>query len=330
MLCKTTSTNLTIHTLQSPSTLLTPLSPSSSERHNCLLKSALLNTCSIRNKIPLILELAVEHDLDLIFITETWIMPDDIPLISSLNTGPYSFSHLPRRNTHNYGGGIGIIFKSSLHVFPLRDHNNDHSESFTCSISPPHSKTFNISLFYRPPSSSIPLFLSEFYSFTHLMSESNIIIGDFNIATNLSTNHSKSLLNILSSSNLKLHNTYPTHKYGNTLDLLISHKSSNLICSHSVGPYISDHHIIFFTLQSLKPPHPTITRSFRKTKIINTHDFIRDFLSLPHNSPDELFTTLSSTLDSHAPIIIKKSILRLDTSWYTLALLKQKRKLRTL
>ena len=183
-------------------------------------------------------------------------MPDDIPLISSLNTGPYSFSHLPRRNTNNYGGGIGIIFKSSLHVSPLRDHNNDHSEAFTCSISPPYSKTFNISLFYRPPSSSIPLFLSEFYSFTHLMSESNIILGDFNIATNLSTNHSKSLLNILSSSNLKLHNTYPTHKYGNTLDLLISHKSSNLICSHSVGPCISDHHIIFFPSNPLNLPTP--------------------------------------------------------------------------
>ena len=165
------------------------------------------------------------------------------------------------------------------------------------------------------------------------MSESNIIISDFNIATNLSTNHYKSLLNILSSSNLKLHNTYPTHTYVNTLDLLISHKSSNLICSHSVGPCISDHHIIFVTLQSLKPSHPTITRSFRKTKSINTHDFIRDFLYLPHNSPDELFTTLSTivyTLDSHAPIIITKPILRLDTSWYTLSLLKQKRILRTL
>ena len=119
MLCNTTSTNLTIHTLQSPSTPLTLMSPSSSERHNCLIKSALLNTCSIRNKIPLILELAAEHDLDLIFITEIWIMLDDIPLISFLNTGPYSFSNLPRRNTHNYGGGIGIIYKSSLHVSPL-------------------------------------------------------------------------------------------------------------------------------------------------------------------------------------------------------------------
>ena len=56
------------------------------------------------------------------------------------------------------------------------------------------------------------------------MSESNISIGDFNIATNQTTNYTKSLLNILSSSNFKLHNNYPTQKYGNTLDLLIIHK----------------------------------------------------------------------------------------------------------
>ena len=245
MPCKTTSTNLTLHILQSPSKPLTPLSPSSSERHNCLIKSAILNTCSISNKIPLILELAAEHDLDLIIITETWITLDDIPLIESLNTGPYSCSHLPS-NTHNYGGGIGIIYKSSLYVFPLRDHNNDHSEAFICSISP-HTPRFLIYYYFNDPSSSIPLFLSELYSFNVyiLMSESNIIIGNFNIATNLSTNHSKSLLSILSSSNLKHHNTYPTHKHGNTLDLLISQKVSNLNCAHSFGPCISSHYLFY-------------------------------------------------------------------------------------
>ena len=55
------------------------------------------------------------------------------------------------------------------------------------------------------------------------MSESNIIIGDFNISTNQSINYSKSLLNILSSSTLKLHNTYTTHTYGNTFDLIITY-----------------------------------------------------------------------------------------------------------
>ena len=40
------------------------------------------------------------------------------------------------------------------------------------------------------------------------MSESNITIGDFNIVTKKSTNYSKSLLNILSFSDLKLNNIY--------------------------------------------------------------------------------------------------------------------------
>ena len=149
MLCKTTSTNLTIQTLQSPSTPLTPFSPFSLERHNCLIKAALLNTCSIRNKITLTIELAAEHDLDLIFITEIWSILDDIPLISSLNTGPYSFSYLPRRNTHNCGGGIGIFYKSSLHISPLRVHNNDHSEALVPLV--PHTPRLLIYHFFTDP-----------------------------------------------------------------------------------------------------------------------------------------------------------------------------------
>ena len=77
--------------MQSPYTPLTPLSPYSSERHKCLIKYALLNTCYIRNMIPLILELAAEHDLYLILITETWITSGDILIISSLNIVPSIF-----------------------------------------------------------------------------------------------------------------------------------------------------------------------------------------------------------------------------------------------
>ena len=118
MPCKTTSTNLTLHKLQSPSTPLTPLYPSSSKRHNFLIKSTLLNTCSIRNKIPLILDLAEVHYLDIIFITETWIMPDEIPLISSPNNGRYSFSHLTIRNIHIYGGVLVLSINPPF-MYPL-------------------------------------------------------------------------------------------------------------------------------------------------------------------------------------------------------------------
>ena len=82
------------------------------------------------------------------------------------------------------------------------------------------------------------------------MYESNIIIGDSYIYTLPLTNYSKSLLNILSASNIKFHKTYPTHKYGNTFDLLNSRKSSNyLIYSHYIGPCINDNHIIYLPFQ---------------------------------------------------------------------------------
>ena len=72
----------------------------------------------------------------------------------------------------------------------------------------PHTPILFIYHYFNDPSSSTPPFRYEFYSFIHLISESNIIIGDFNIANNQSTNYSKSLLIVLAS-NIKLHNTYP-------------------------------------------------------------------------------------------------------------------------
>ena len=212
----------------------------SSERHNCLIKSALLNTCSIRDKIQLILELTSEHDLDLKFITETWIMPDDIPLISSLNTGPYSFFHLPRRNTHNYGGGIGIIYKSSfmylLYVAIIM---------ITLRRLPvplvPHTPRLLIYHYYTdPPSSPIPLFLSEFYSFTHLMSESNIIIGDFNIATNLQRFSEGMLRKIFVTYQPIILNIYSIYCHPPILNFIILTPHTNMVI-HSISSFPISH-----------------------------------------------------------------------------------------
>ena len=122
----------------------------------------------------------------------------------------------------------------------------------------------------------------------------------------------------MSPSNLKLHNTYPIHKHSNTLEIRITHMLSNFIFSHSFGPYITDHKIILITLQSHKPSNPIIIHSSRKIKIINTHNFIIYFIPFSNNSSNELFTSILTTLATHAPIIIKKYILRFYTSYYTL------------
>ena len=109
-----------------------------------------INARSIRNKVSLSISFMLDHNLDLLFITETWLTTNDSPIIAALNTPPYLFTHLIR-DSNNFGGGIGILHRSTLNVSAVLDLHHSHSESLTCSISPPRSHTFNIALFYRPP-----------------------------------------------------------------------------------------------------------------------------------------------------------------------------------
>ena len=177
----------------------------------------------------------LDHNLDLLFITETWLTTNDSPIIAALNTPPYLFTHLIR-DSNNFGGGIGILHRSTLNVSAVLDLHHSHSESLTCSISPPRSHTFNIALFYRPPSISITSFIDEFRSFALQISPNTIVLGDFNIPL---INTFSSFTEVISHCNLTQHIDFPTHESGNTLDLLISPKICSLISSHHIGPPIT-------------------------------------------------------------------------------------------
>ena len=117
-----------------------------------------------------------DHDLDILFITETWLSPLDSPHISALNTPPYCFIHNPRDSPHP-GGGTGILYKYSLTISNISYQSFSHSEALSCAISSPFSRAFN-TLFYRPPSPSIDPFLDEFRLFLHTISPNTIILGD--------------------------------------------------------------------------------------------------------------------------------------------------------
>ena len=164
---------------------------------------------------------------------------------------------------------FGILYKPSLKISPTINLNPIHSESFACTTNPPHSKTFNITLLYRSPSSSTSLFLNN-WRFQH--------------SNHIKTSQSDALKEIVKFSNLVLHNTYPTHEAGNTFDLIISQSSSKIIQSHSQGPLFSDHYTIFITINSSKPHRPYIKKSFRKYDTISHEKFSYDFKLLPRTS----------------------------------------------
>ena len=75
----------------------------------------LLNCQSVRNKYLSIKDYVVDKDFDIFAITETWLNTGDYDnlVIGSLIPNGYRFLHSARDGR---GGGVGLLFKSSLPV----------------------------------------------------------------------------------------------------------------------------------------------------------------------------------------------------------------------
>ena len=192
-----------------------------------LLLSTLLSR-SLRNKIHSVISFMTDHDLDILFITETLLSPMDSLHIAALNTHPtVSFTTLA--TLHH--GGTGLLYKSSLIISVISYHSFSHSEALSCAISSPFSRTFNTTHFYHPPSPNINSFFDEFSLFLPTIIYNTIILGDFNIPNPPMI---QSLNKLLTSFNLVQHVTFTTHVHGNSLYLIISPKTFKIVTDHSI------------------------------------------------------------------------------------------------
>ena len=73
------------------------------------LNICLLNARSVRNKGTRISDYVIDHNVDLIMITETWLNDLDPVVIGELLIPGYSFLSVPRISD-TYGGGIGALY----------------------------------------------------------------------------------------------------------------------------------------------------------------------------------------------------------------------------
>ena len=154
--------------------------------------------------------------LDMLFLTETWLRSGSVDngIIGDLVPEGYSFKHKPRESKHR-GGGLGILFKSSIGL-KLKNNCDQTSsfESMHCCITI-HSTNIHTALIYRVPPSQknkIPknLFISEI---SYLMESCSIeggkllLLGDFNIPWNNQDNTERQQFDdLLTSCNLTRHN----------------------------------------------------------------------------------------------------------------------------
>uniref|UniRef100_A0A3B1IPZ4 Reverse transcriptase domain-containing protein n=1 Tax=Astyanax mexicanus TaxID=7994 RepID=A0A3B1IPZ4_ASTMX len=261
---------------RNPSNLLYPPSSLSSQ---VLVHGGLWNCHSAVLKADFITALASAQSLDFLALTETWITPENSATPAALSSA-FAFSHSPWPTGRGGGTGLLLSRKWSFTVLSFLHLDISSFEFHAVTISFPVK--LHIIVLYRPPG---PLgnFIDELDTLlSGLPVESSLILlGDFNLPSEKL--QSSCLLPLLSSFSLSLNLSAPTHRAGNTLDLVFSRPAPAL--DLTVTPLdFSDHHFLSFTLSL--PALPTNTTS----SISTTHCNLRAI------SPSSLASTILTTL----------------------------------
>ena len=95
------------------------------------LKLSMVNVCSIKNKQFRIRQLIDEDNVDLMLLTETWLMNEDKEWIDccELNKNGYSIQCVNRSENKTRGGGLALIYKAGAVVKYLPGVKNHQFES---------------------------------------------------------------------------------------------------------------------------------------------------------------------------------------------------------
>ncbi len=150
--------------------------------------------------------------------------------------------------------------------------------------------------------------------------------------------HQLRLTDILESCGLVNHIHFPTHKDGNTLDLIITRDNGELdISNASSGYFISDHCFVIAKLNTPRPDLSIKAISYRKTRDIDMPAFKSDLAQicedlLPISDIEvlayEYNKKLNECLDRHAPVLTDTFVARPKVKWYSNELRDLKRKRR--
>ena len=250
---------------------LSPINNAAKVNSNCFTVCT-LNIYSLLNSLhyTAVADIAVDHNIDLIALTETWIKPTSTPAQLGYATPPgYSLYSKPRPTPENgdkggiLGGGLGFLVKDHYTVLSLTPCCYDSFECLSITVKL-HSGNITIYSVYRPPSTSsyattFSKFLNDFESFLTVAAVSPhnfLITGDFNIHVDKSTDANRTkFYSVLDAFNLMQLVSVPTHKDHNTLDLVIVPSDSTLVTDLTVLPVApSDHFPILSYLKLMTTP----------------------------------------------------------------------------
>ena len=139
----------------------------------------------------------------------------------------------------------------------------------------------------------------------------NLLVGDFNLHVSKDDDIDSTIfLDTIEAMGLYQHVTFPTHKQGNTLELVISELgNTSKVMTTAPGPFLTDHRAVISTLniKSSQPKRQQI--KVRKLNAVKTVQWEKEFnhsnITLTSNLEEDvesLATELRRVLDTLTPV----------------------------
>ena len=311
-----------------------------------LFTTLLTNIQSIKGKDSLLLDELITNKIDMCIVTETWLKDQDQLWLETndLVLNGYRIDNVNRPHTKG-GGGLAIIYRSSMNVKLLKNdivHSMEY-ELWECKTS---GTLIHVLAVYHPPYSNTnkctdAMFLDDFAELLEevLVNYGNIVcMGDFNMHIDNTDNpDAQVFLDMITALGLENQVTFPTHKNGHTLDLVITESESPVsVCRMTPVSFLSDHLGIVSVLSIDKPPIESKECTYRKIKDINRPELtlelkkrLTDFETGELEDMIKLVNdTITSALDDFAPVKKKIILQRQTNPWFSNRIKAQKRLVR--
>ena len=314
------------------------------------LQLGLFNARSLNNKALAVKDYVVDHELDLLALTETWIKADSTSTISEICPRGFNFYHTPRASRR--GGGVGLMFNKSLKILKQQVENFRSFEAMEVLLHTQSSSVpVRIIILYRlhhnkkKNNLTADMFHQDFSQLLERLVSSSgklLLLGDFNLHVDqpVFDCQAAKFLDLLNMHSLTQHVTVPTHRSGHTLDLVITRNNEDVVCDYKVhDPCLSDHYVVHCSLSLKKPQTVKTERTYRKLRSVNIEALRKELVSSklflsPACSVSDLSEQYSSELsrivNSFAPL--KKRVMTLSPAapWYTDEIAAEKTKRRKL
>ena len=212
---------------------------------------------------------------------------------------PWLQSHISIKD--RVGGGLTLLFRDNLDVKHTTTYDFASMECSDFRINLQNC-IVNLAIIYRLPDRSVLQFALDILDYMeHNINTtgSPVITGDLNIKMNdkedASTN---TMLDILDSLDLVNHVNFPTHRSQNTLDLVITRNSDNIVRNPSQGQLFLDHNMVMFDLVSTNTKASLKEINYQKIKSIDCDKLQNDIACL---LKDHNLGALTAS-DCHQPV----------------------------